>query len=33
MISHALMHMAAVLQGAETTVQLPPHYQATVKVS
>jgi hypothetical protein len=31
MISHAVMHMAAVLQGAETTVQLPPHYQATAK--
>ncbi len=27
MISHAAMHIAAVLQGAETTVQLPPHYQ------
>lgn len=28
MLSHSVMHMAAVLQGAETTVQLPPHYQA-----
>ena len=27
LISHLVMHMAAVLQGAETTVQLPPHYQ------
>lgn len=26
-ISHTAMHIAAVLQGAETTVQLPPHYQ------
>ena len=24
--SHIAMHVAAVLQGAETTVQLPPHY-------
>lgn len=24
--SHAAMHIAAVLHGAETTVQLPPHY-------
>jgi hypothetical protein len=27
-ISHTAMHIAAVLQGAETTIQLPPHYQA-----
>ncbi|MDL1945033.1 hypothetical protein FBQ99_22180 [Chloroflexi bacterium CFX2] len=26
-ISHTAMHVAAVLQGAETTIQLPPHYQ------
>lgn len=25
-VSHIAMHVAAVLQGAETTVQLPPHY-------
>jgi hypothetical protein len=25
-LSHALMHIAAVLQGVEGTVQLPPHY-------
>lgn len=27
-ISHTAMHIAAVLQGPETTIQLPPHYQA-----
>lgn len=26
-ISHTVMHIAAVLQGAETTLQLPPHYR------
>jgi hypothetical protein len=26
MISHAVMHIAAVWQGPETTIQLPPHY-------
>ena len=26
MISHSIMHIAAVLQGPETTLQLPPHY-------
>lgn len=26
-ISHAVMHIAAVIQGPETTIQLPPHYQ------
>lgn len=26
-ISHTAMHIAAVWQGAETTIQLPPHYQ------
>jgi hypothetical protein len=26
-ISHTAMHVAAVLQGPETTIQLPPHYQ------
>jgi hypothetical protein len=26
-IGHAVMHVAAVLQGAETTAQLPPHFQ------
>jgi hypothetical protein len=25
-VSHIVMHIAAVLQGAESTVQLPPHY-------
>jgi len=25
-LSHAAMHVAAVLQGMETTIQLPPHY-------
>ncbi len=30
-IAHAVMHIAAVLQGAETTVQLPPHYEAGLK--
>jgi hypothetical protein len=27
LISHTAMHVAAVLQGPETTIQLPPHYQ------
>jgi hypothetical protein len=27
-ISHTAMHVAAVLQGPETTIQLPPHYQS-----
>lgn len=32
LISHTVMHIAAVLQGAETTIQLPPHYRSrTVK--
>jgi hypothetical protein len=26
LISHITMHTAAVFHGAETTVQLPPHY-------
>lgn len=26
-ISHGAMHVAAVLQGPETTIQLPPHFQ------
>jgi hypothetical protein len=26
-LSHTVMHIAAVLQGAETTLQLPPHYR------
>lgn len=26
-ISHTAMHVAAVFQGPETTIQLPPHYQ------
>ena len=25
-VAHVAMHMAAVLHGMETTVQLPPHY-------
>ena len=27
LISHVAMHVAAVLQGPETTIQLPPHHQ------
>ena len=27
LVSHPVMHIAAVLQGPETTIQLPPHYQ------
>ena len=27
LISHSVMHMAAVLQGPETTIQLPPHHR------
>lgn len=27
-ISHTAMHIAAVLQGPDTTIQLPPHYQS-----
>jgi hypothetical protein len=30
-ISHTAMHIAAVLQGAETTIQLPPHYQKKIE--
>ena len=26
-VSHAIMHIAAVIHGAEATVQLPPHYE------
>jgi MFS family permease len=26
-LSHTIMHLAAVWQGSETTIQLPPHYQ------
>ena len=26
-LSHTAMHVAAVMQGPETTIQLPPHYQ------
>lgn len=26
LVGHVLMHAAAVLHGAETTAQLPPHY-------
>lgn len=29
-ISHTAMHIAAVLQGPETTIQLPPHYQLQI---
>jgi len=28
LISHTVMHLAAVLRGPETTIQLPPHYSA-----
>ena len=31
LISHTAMHLAAVVQGPETTIQLPPHYQAGYK--
>jgi hypothetical protein len=31
MISHTIMHIAAVLQGPDTTIQLPPHYQISEK--
>ena len=31
LISHTIMHIAAVLQGPETTLQLPPHYQTQLK--
>ena len=30
-ISHTTMHVAAVLQGAETTIQLPPHYRKKIE--
>lgn len=33
LISHTVMHLAAVLQGPETTIQLPPHYQVGYKLS
>ena len=33
LISHTAMHLAAVLQGPETTIQLPPHYQAGYRTS
>jgi hypothetical protein len=26
-ISHTAMHIAAVIRGPETTLQLPPHYE------
>ena len=29
LISHTTMHLAAVLQGPETTIQLPPHYRTS----
>ncbi len=32
-ISHTSMHVAAVVQGPETTIQLPPHYQVAGKLS
>ena len=31
MISHAVMHIAAVNQGPETTIQLPPHYSRPIE--
>jgi len=31
LISHPVMHIAAVVQGADTTVQLPPHYPVVRK--
>jgi hypothetical protein len=30
-ISHTSMHVAAVLQGPETTIQLPPHYSRLIQ--
>ena len=30
-ISHSIMHIAAVLQGPETTLQLPPHYSPALQ--
>lgn len=30
-LSHTAMHVAAVFQGPETTIQLPPHYQSSLK--
>lgn len=33
LISHTAMHLAAVLQGPDTTIQLPPHYQANYQTS
>lgn len=30
-VSHTAMHVAAVFQGPETTIQLPPHYPTIVK--
>ena len=33
LISHPAMHIAAVLHGAETTIQLPPHYKASLKLN
>ena len=32
LISHTAMHLAAVVQGPETTIQLPPHYKARYKL-
>jgi len=31
-ISHTAMHVAAVFQGPETTIQLPPHYQGYQRI-
>jgi hypothetical protein len=28
LISHTAMHLAAVIRGPETTIQLPPHYSS-----
>lgn len=33
MMSHAIMHIAAVSQGPETTIQLPPHYSRPIETS
>jgi len=30
LISHTVMHLAAVIQGPETTIQLPPHLQTSL---
>jgi hypothetical protein len=31
LLSHTIMHIAATVQGPETTIQLPPHRMSTVE--